>query len=97
MFDVKHATNGGHVFTGVFPHDKGTGGFIVTNSRMEPLPLDPRLAQGSVSRQREIALNSWNDARMKEGKSDAHSATINGFGDTFADIKPLSDKYKKWP
>lgn len=95
MFDVKQASNGAHVFTGVFPHGKGTGGFAVSNSSIEPLPLDPRLAQGSVSRQREIALNGWNDAKMKAGNNEAHASTIVGFGDSYADIKPLSEKYKK--
>ncbi len=86
MFDIKQASNGAHVFTGVFPHGKSSGGFVVTSGEVAPLPLDPRLAQGPVGGQQELALRAYNSREMDSRNNSAHSSTVQSIRDHIADL-----------
>ena len=91
MFDIKHAASSNHVFTGVFPHGKSTGGFVVDNTNVQdlnvPQGLEKDFKKGSTNSQREFLLRA-------HSRSAGHTATVNAYGERYANMEKVWEKYE---
>ncbi len=89
MFDIMHGAGGGHVITGVYPHDGDPRkGFIVSNDKIDDVHWDTRLdkdfEKGSPEKKKEfIVKNYW-------GKE--FGGSTNQYGSDYTHMGPPSGK-----
>lgn len=90
MFDIKHAASPGHVVTAIFPHGGDIKkGFIVDNTEVSDVKLDPR-------QERDFNSSPSQDTKMRflvrQHMAERNEGTPTEYGNTYTEMKPLTGK-----